>query len=83
MPIGKAVLEMVNSWTIKADENRYSKTLYEYTLSWTEKINRGGLIIVNEKFFIFVRHIELVARTVLNKSLMINYCSEDLRDVLL
>ena len=34
-------------------------------------------------FFIFVRHIESVARTVLNKSLMINYCGEDLRDVLL
>ena len=40
-------------------------------------------MIVNENFFIFVRHKESVARTVLNKSLMINYCSEDLRDVLL
>ena len=82
-PLGKAVLDMVNSWTIKADENRDSKTLYEYTLSWTEKINRGGLMIVNESFFIFVRHVESVARTVLNKSLIINYCGEDLRDVLL
>ena len=39
-PLGKEVLEMVNSWTMKADENKDSKTLYEYTLSWTEKINR-------------------------------------------
>ena len=63
--LGKAVLGMVNSWTIKADENKDSKTLYEYILSWTEKINRGGLMIVNEIFFIFVRHVESVARTII------------------
>ena len=82
-PLGKAVFDMVNSWTVKADENRDSKTLYEYTLSWTENINRDGLMTVNEIFFIFVRHVEPVARTVLNKSLIINHCVEDLRDLLL
>ena len=40
-------------------------------------------MIVSEICFIFLRHVESVARTVLNKSLMINYCGEDLRDVLL
>ena len=60
-----------------------SKTLYDYTLSWTEKVNQGRLMIVSEICFIFLRHVESVARTVLNKSLMINYCGEDLRDVLL
>ena len=49
-PLVKAVLEMVNSRTIKADEKKDFKTLYECTLSWTEKINRGGLMIVNEIF---------------------------------
>ena len=34
-------------------------------------------------FFIFVRHVQSVTRTVLNKSLMRDYCGEDLRDVLL
>ena len=82
-PLGKAVLEMVNSWTIKADKYNDSKTLYEFTLSCTEKLNKVGLMIVNQKKFIFVRHVEPVARTVLNKSLMINYYEEDLRDVLL
>ena len=67
-PLENAVLEMVNSWTIKADKNKDSKTLCEYKLLWREKINRGGLTIVNENFFIFVRHVESVARTVLNKS---------------
>ena len=51
-PLGKAVLDMINSWTIKADESRDSKTLYDYTLSWTEKVNRGGLMIVNEFFYL-------------------------------
>ena len=82
-PLGKAVLDMINSWTIKAVENRDSKTIYDYTLSWTEKVNQSGLMIVNKNFFIFVRHVESVAKTVLNKSLIIDYCGEDLRDVLL
>ena len=34
-------------------------------------------------FFIFVRHMESVKKTVLNKSLMRYYYGEDLRDVLL
>ena len=75
------MLDMMNSWTIKADESRDSKTLYDYTLSWTEKVNRGRLMIINEKFFIFVRRVESVAKTVLNKTLMINYFREDLRYV--
>ena len=75
------MLDMMNSWTIKADERRDSKTLYDYTLSWTEKVNRGRLMIINEKFFIFVRRVESVAKTVLNKTLMINYFREDLRYV--
>ena len=36
-----------------------------------------------KNFFVFVRHVESVTKTVLNKSLMINYCGKDLRDVLL
>ena len=82
VPLEKAVLDMVNSLTIKADKSKDSKTLYEYKLPWTDKINQGRLMIVNQNVFIFVRYIESVARTVLNKSLMINYCGKDLRDVL-
>ena len=46
------MLDMINSWTIKAVENRDSKTIYDYTLSWTEKINKSGLMIVNKKKFL-------------------------------
>ena len=69
----KTVLDMISSWGIKADENRDSETLYNYTLSWSEKVNRGGLMIVNESF-IFVRNVKSVARIVLNKSFVIDYC---------
>ena len=82
VPLEKAVLDMVNSLTIKADKSKDSKTLYDHKLPWTDKINQGRLMIVNQNVFIFVRYIESVARTVLNKSLMINYCGKDLRDVL-
>ena len=32
-PPGKAVLDMINLWAIKADENKDSKTLNDYALS--------------------------------------------------
>ena len=32
-PPGKAVLDMINLWAIKADENKDSKTLNDYELS--------------------------------------------------
>ena len=82
-PLGKAVSSIIDSWTLKADDDGNYDSLYSYTLSWTEKINRGGLMVVNDEFYQFIKHVESVARTVLNKSFMISYCGEDLRDVLL
>ena len=81
--VGKTVLSMINLWIVKGDEIKEDASLYEYSLSWTEKINRGGLMVVNESFYSFIKHIESVARSVLNKSLLITYAGEDLRDVLL
>jgi len=34
---------------------------------WTEKINRGGLTIINDEVFIFVRRIEKAVQNILTK----------------
>ena len=84
--VGRVVLDLVSSWTssdLKDSRGESVSTLYEYSLSWTEKINRGGLMVVNEIFFVFIRRVESVARTIINRDLMINYKGEDLRDIIL
>ena len=79
--IGKMVMETILSW--QANPAETDKTFLEFSKSWTEKVNRGGLFLVNDDFFIFIRRIENVARSVLNCNLILNYKGEDLRDVLM
>ena len=84
VPIGKAVFSLLDSWTCTSDKkDMNSVSFYDYTKSWTETINRGGLLMVNEEFYVFIRRIERVARSVFNKTLLISYKGEDLRDVLM
>ena len=40
-------------------------------------------MVVNEYFYVFVKRMEMVVRQILNKSLIITYKGENLRDVLL
>ncbi|XP_066935620.1 uncharacterized protein [Clytia hemisphaerica] len=81
---GLMITELVSSWMVNEDQELTEhKPFYEYTLSWTNRINRGGLMIVNEVFFVFVKRMEMVVRDVLNKTLIRNYKGEDLRDLIM
>ena len=53
----------------------------EYTNTWVDLVNRGGLDQVNDKF-ILIKAVEMEARTILNQELLINYCGEELKTVL-
>ncbi|XP_065682422.1 uncharacterized protein LOC124816352 [Hydra vulgaris] len=79
----KAVLDLVKSWESQSDNKSLNKTFLDYTRDWTIKINRGGLFLVNDDFYIFIRRLENVARTVLNLNLIVKYKGEDLRDVIM
>ena len=79
----KLVKKLIESWREPGDETTKSKSFLDYTKSWTERRNRGGLFCVNDEFYIFIRRIENVARTVLNKQLLKSYKGEDLRDILM
>ena len=57
-------------------------SLYDYTMSWTNRMNRGGLMVVKEHFYVLIKRIEMIVRQILKKSLIISYDGEDLRDIL-
>lgn len=79
----KLILQLIDSWRGSSDPAERPQTFLEYTNTWTDKINRGGLFIVNDKFFKFIRTVEDVARSIFNKQLIDGYSGEDLRDVLM
>ena len=76
-----ALLEAINYWCI--DEASDERSFLQYTEDWTDKINRGGLIKVTDEFYVFMRHVELSARNILNVNLMKTYGGENIQKLLL
>ena len=54
----------------------------DYTRDWTALRDRGGLFIINDELYIFIRRIENVARTIFNKNLLVQYCNQNLSNEL-
>ena len=54
----------------------------ECTIAWVHLVNRGGLDQVSDELYLFIKSVEMEARTILNQELLINYCGEDLKTVL-
>ena len=55
------------------------ESFLDYTRKWAELVNKGGLIEVNNNFFIFIRRTETYVQQVLNLELLKNYEGEELR----
>ena len=72
----EAILSVIEFWCV--DPASSSKTFLQYTEEWTNKINRGGLINVTDEFYIFIRHVEMSARNILNTNLMKNNGGENI-----
>ena len=81
--LAMAVCDLFETWREKEELGFEVHTVLQYTKSWTERIDRGGLFKVNDEFYVFIRRIEMVARNVFNKQLIINYKGEDVREILL
>lgn len=78
------VCQLIKTW--KADNEDLEKeddNLSDYTKTWIERVDRGGLHNVNDPFYRFICRIEMAARNILNVRLMSNYRGEDLRDILM
>ena len=76
-----ALVTILHTWN--KDEGGKTMSFLDYTRDWVEKVNRGGLFLVNDEFYIFIRRVENVGRKLLNRSLMVTYAGEDLRKCLL
>ena len=52
-----------------------SQTMYssleEYTNAWVDLVNRGGLHQVRDEFYLFIKAVEMEARTIINQELLI------------
>ena len=55
------------------------ESFLDYTRKWAELVNKGGLIEVNNNFFIFIRRTEIYVQKILNLELLKNYKGEELR----
>ena len=55
------------------------ESFLDYTRKWAELVNKGGLIEVNNNFFIFIRRAETYVQQILNLELLKNYEGEELR----
>ena len=75
----RAILSVIKFWCV--DPASSSKTFLQYTKEWTSNINRGGLINVTDEFYIFIRHVEMSARNILNTNLMKKYSGENIQNL--
>ena len=77
----RAILSVIEFLCV--DPTSSSKTFLQDTKEWTEKINRGGLINVTDEFYVFIRHVEMSARNILNTNLMKKYGGENMQNLLM
>ena len=72
----RVILSGIEFWSV--DPALSSKIFFQYTEEWTNKTNRGGLINVTDEFYIFISHVEMPARNILNTNLMKKHGGENI-----
>ena len=79
-PEAKAVIKVLDRLGCSNDQDiADDSSLKNYTMHWIMQINRGGLFEVNDEFYSFIKLTEHLARIILNKKLLIQYCGHDIR----
>ena len=79
----KVIVTILNSWRLSNNADEREQAYLEFSNAWVDRIDRGGLFLVNDDFYVFVKRIEDVVRKVFNKNLINSYQGEDLRDTLM
>lgn len=77
--LNQNLLKSLESWTVK----EYEKSCFEFKNKWVSLVNRGGLVDVNDKCFLFFRSIEYAVRRVFNVELLQKYAGENLKELLI
>ena len=77
-----ALHQLFSCWGSK-EELVKQVTFLEYTKTWVDRVNRGGLLLESDDFYMFLRGIENDVRKVLTINFLIAYCGEDVKEVIL
>jgi len=70
--VATASIQFLDSVKITSTEIK-AHSFLDFTNKWIKLVNRGGLVLVSDDFFILVRRIENCARNVLNVQMLKNY----------
>ena len=81
--IAKDILMFLGNFKLKSSEIFSGENFIKFVDRWTNLVNRGGLVRVNEDFYIFIRRVETIVQKILTIDLLKAYHGEDLRYVLL
>ena len=54
----------------------------DFVKKWTNLVDRGGPIKMNDQFFLFIKYVETLVRKTLTFSFVKTYKGEDIRELL-
>ena len=54
-------------------DNDFDSSLEEYTNAWVDLVNRGGLHHVSDEFYLFIKAVEMEARTIIAVQIFLRY----------
>ena len=75
-----AIINFLEKRQVKSDQKFEGNTFLEFARSWLQARDRGGLVHVDDEFYIFIRKIENAVRNCLNVNLIRKYRGQDLQD---
>eukprot|EP00111_Clytia_hemisphaerica_P010965 TCONS_00032167-protein len=76
-------MKFIESIIEEYDPGLSGETYLEFTEKWVELRNRGGLVQLNDNFYLFIRRVEGLVKGILTVEFLRRYRSEDLRDILM
>ena len=80
-PEGFALHKLLSCWGSKEELDK-QVTFLKYTKTWVDRVNRGGLLLISDELYMFVRGMENEVTKVLTINFLIAYCGEDVRQVI-
>jgi len=80
--ISQDAIVLLNSLKTNTKAKFKAQTFLDYVHKWTDIVNKGGLVRVNDGMYIFIRRVEYCVQTVLSVKMLQVYKGEDLRKVI-